>query len=175
MAIQAAVKAPAAAAQVTRDLVELTRDFTHAALLADVKEIARRCVLDWIAVTVAGSADPVSKLVLEHALAEGGKPVVTVVGSTSRVAPLQGALVNGTASHVLDYDDVNLSMNGHPSAAILPALLALAQTRSASGADVVTAFVAGYEAACRVGLLVAPGHYLRGFHADRKSVGEGKG
>ena len=165
MATQAAVKARTAQQHVTRDLVELTQGYESAALPADVKELARRCVLDWIAVTVAGSCDPVANLVLEHALEEGGRPAVTVVGRHARVAPLQGALVNGTASHVLDYDDVNLSMNGHPSAAVLPALLALAEARAASGAELVAAFVAGYETACRVGLLVAPGHYLRGFHA----------
>jgi 2-methylcitrate dehydratase PrpD len=66
---------------------------------------------------------------------------------------------------VLDYDDVNMSMNGHPSAAILPGLLAVAEVRGANGAELIAAFLAGYEMACRVGLLVAPGHYARGYHA----------
>jgi 2-methylcitrate dehydratase PrpD len=66
----------------------------------------------------------------------------------------------------LDFDDVNLAMPGHPSVAILPALLALAEERGSSGADVLTAFVAGYELQCRIGRVVAPGHYDGlGFHA----------
>ena len=88
-----------------------------------------------------------------------------MIGHAVRVTTTQAALVNGASSHVLDYDDVNLSMNGHPSAAVLPGLLALAEARDASGSDMIAAFVAGYEIACRVGLLVAPGHYRRGYHA----------
>jgi 2-methylcitrate dehydratase PrpD len=61
---------------------------------------------------------------------------------------------------------VNLAMPGHPSVAILPALLALAEERGSSGAAVLTAFVAGYELQCRVGRIIAPGHYdVLGFHA----------
>ena len=76
------------------------------------------------------------------------------------------AIVNGAASHALDFDDVNLAMPGHPSVAILPALLALAEERGSSGADVLTAFVAGYELQCRIGRTIAPGHYDGlGFHA----------
>jgi 2-methylcitrate dehydratase PrpD len=57
-------------------------------------------------------------------------------------------------------------MPGHPSVAILPALLALAEERGSSGADVLTAFVAGYELQCRVGRVISPGHYdVLGFHA----------
>jgi 2-methylcitrate dehydratase PrpD len=73
--------------------------------------------------------------------------------------------VHGAAGHALDYDDVNLAMPGHPSVAILPALLALAEQRKSSGRDVVAAFVAGYETACRIGSALRPGHYNLGFHA----------
>jgi 2-methylcitrate dehydratase PrpD len=74
--------------------------------------------------------------------------------------------VNGASSPVLDFDDVNLAIPGHPSVAILPALLALAEERGSSGAEILTAFVAGYELQCRVGRTIAPGHYDGlGFHA----------
>ena len=75
------------------------------------------------------------------------------------------ALVNGCAAHALDFDDVNLNISGHPSAVIAPALLALADVRESSGAELLMAFLAGYEFACRVGVLVEPGHYTRGYHA----------
>ena len=67
--------------------------------------------------------------------------------------------------HALDYDDVNLAMPGHPSVAILPGLLALAEERQSTGREVIAAFVAGYETACRIGMAMRPGHYDRGFHA----------
>ena len=73
--------------------------------------------------------------------------------------------MNGAASHALDYDDVHLAMSGHPSVPIWPALLALAEWRGGSGRDVLTAFAAGYEMECRIGMLVMPGHYSTGFHS----------
>jgi 2-methylcitrate dehydratase PrpD len=151
--------------ELTLKLIEHTRDAVAAELPADVRELARQCVLDWIGVALGGSDDHLPRILLDEARAEGGQPVATIVGHAARVTASQAALINGASSHVLDYDDVNLSLNGHPSAAILPGLLALAESRGASGRQLVEAFVAGYELGCRVGLLVAPGHYARGFHA----------
>lgn len=149
----------------TLSLVELTQNIEWSGLPQDVRELAKQCVLDWIGVALAGSGDRLTRILLDESLSEGGKPAATIVGHAVRVTASQAALVNGASSHVLDYDDVNLSLNGHPSAAILPALLALAETRNARGQELMEAFVAGYELACRAGLLVAPGHYLRGYHA----------
>src|ERR1700682_2075335 len=56
-------------------------------------------------------------------------------------------------------------MPGHPSVAILPRLLALAELKGSSGREVITAFVAGYETACRIGAALQPGHYNLGFHS----------
>ncbi len=90
----------------------------------------------------------------------------TIMGHRGKLPVPSAAIVNGAASHALDFDDVNLAMPGHPSVAILPALLALAEERGSTGADVLTAFVAGYELQCRVGKTIAPGHYDGlGFHA----------
>ncbi len=97
---------------------------------------------------------------------QGGREVATVLRPCRTLPAASAALVNGAASHALDFDDVNLAMPGHPSVAILPALLALAEERASSGADVLTAFVAGYELQCRIGRTIAPGHYDGlGFHA----------
>jgi 2-methylcitrate dehydratase PrpD len=164
MAPQTATVEAREATSLTTQLVERTRAIEYARLPADVRELARQCVLDWIGVALAGSGDALPRLLIDDALADGGKPVASLVGHSARVAPLQAALINGAASHVLDYDDVNLSLTGHPSAAILPGLLALAEASSAQGSELIAAFIAGYEMACRVGLLVQPGHYARGYH-----------
>ena len=148
----------------TQRLVERARDIDYAGIPADVRGIARLCVLDWIGVTLAASSDALPRLLISEAIADGGKPLATIVGHPLRVAPLQAALINGTASHVLDFDDGNPTVIVHGSASILPGLLALAEATCATGADVVAAFVAGYETGCRVALLVQPGHYARGYH-----------
>jgi 2-methylcitrate dehydratase PrpD len=95
----------------------------------------------------------------------GGNPQASLIGHAARLPMLSAALVNGAIGHALDYDDVNLAMPGHPSVAILPGLIALAEQRKSSGHDVIAAFVAGYETACHIGSAMRPGHYDRGFHA----------
>src|SRR5258708_10989114 len=95
----------------------------------------------------------------------GGAPQSGIIGHEARLPALSAALVSGAEAHDLDYDDVNMAMPGDPSVAILPGLLALAELTGASGRDVITAFVAGYETACRIGIALQPGHYNLGFHS----------
>src|SRR6266478_2320864 len=104
-------------------------------------------------------------LLLDEMAEAGGAPQASIIGHETRLPALSAALVNGAAGHALDYDDVNMAMPGHPSVAILPGLLALAEIQRSSGREVITAFVAGYETACRIGLALQPGHYNLGFHS----------
>lgn len=133
---------------------------------ADIRMWARQCVLDYIGCAVAGSSDELVEILLAEMWEQGGKPNCTVIGHEELLPAASAAIVNGAASHALDFDDVNLAMPGHPSVAILPALLALAEEQNATGAEILAAFVAGYELQCRIGRTIAPGHYDKlGFHA----------
>ncbi|HYC46276.1 MAG TPA: MmgE/PrpD family protein [Burkholderiales bacterium] len=118
-------------------------------------------VLDTVGVTLAGSADPSATLVA-RVISSGGPSLV--LGTGNRVGPLDAALVNGTASHALDFDDCNNTLGGHPSAPILPALFALADQTGASGRDFITAYVAGFETECKISLGVNFYQYTRGWH-----------
>ena len=129
------------------------------------RELVRQCVLDYLGVAVAGASDGLVRLLLDEMNEAGGAPKASVIGHELRLPALSAALVNGAAAHALDYDDVNMAMPGHPSVAILPALLALAELRHSSGHVVATAFVAGYETTCRIGAALQPGHYNLGFHS----------
>jgi len=129
------------------------------------RELVRQCVLDYLGVAVAGASDGSVRLLLDEMNEAGGAPKASVIGHELRLPALSAALVNGAAAHALDYDDVNMAMPGHPSVAILPALLALAELRHSSGHAVATAFVAGYETTCRIGAALQPGHYNLGFHS----------
>lgn len=149
----------------TAQLADAVRGITYAALPDDVRFLARQCVLDWLGVTLAGADEPLTAILREEALSDGGREVATLLGSGERVTPRQAALVNGAASHALDFDDVHTGMSGHPSVPLLPAILALAEEMDASGQDVISAFVAGFEAECLLGAAVNPGHYAAGFHA----------
>jgi 2-methylcitrate dehydratase PrpD len=77
---------------------------------------------------------------------------------------LDAALINGTASHALDFDDCNNTIGGHPSAPILPALFALADEIGASGRDFLAAYVTGFEAECKISMGVNFYQYTRGWH-----------
>jgi len=133
----------------------------------DVTETARTwaqdCLLDWSAVTVAGASEPLSRILVDELSADTGP--CTVVGSQRRANARDGALINGAISHALDFDDVNSRMHGHPSVVIAPAVLALSEATGASGAQALTAFVAGYEVASALGAMLGDAHYNHGFHA----------
>ncbi len=164
MTAAAPARPDAEAAPVTAALARRAASLRFADLPEHIRTLARQCLLDWLAVTLAGSREDLSAILLAEAEAQGGKPVASLIGHAVKAPTQQAALVNGAASHALDYDDVNMIMGGHPSVPILPAILALAEARGASGAALLAAFVAGYETLCRVGALVSPGHYARGFH-----------
>jgi 2-methylcitrate dehydratase PrpD len=129
------------------------------------RALARQCILDYFGVAIAGADDPLVGILLDEMVEAGGVPQAGVIGHRARLPALSAALVNGAAAHALDYDDVNMAMPGHPSVAILPGLLALGEFKEASGRDVIAAFVAGYETACRIGIALQPGHYNLGFHS----------
>src|SRR5437764_8850134 len=156
---------PAVATKLTRTLAAQASAVTYDALPEPVRELARQCVLDYYGVALAGADDPLATILLDELAEAGGAAQASVIGHQTKLPALSAALVNGAIGHALDYDDVNLGMPGHPSVAILPGLIALAEQRRASGKDVVAAFVAGYETACRIGMALRPGHYDRGFHA----------
>ncbi|HEX3952205.1 MAG TPA: MmgE/PrpD family protein [Stellaceae bacterium] len=149
----------------TQALAKRAGAMTYDALPEPVREVARQCILDYYAVALAGADDPLVKILLDEMVENGGAEQAAVIGYSNRLPILSAALVNGGASHALDYDDVNLAMPGHPTVAILPALLALAEYKNSSGREVIAAFVAGYETQCRIGMTMRPGHYGRGFHA----------
>jgi 2-methylcitrate dehydratase PrpD len=159
------LRRPDVAQGVTQALAHRIATLRYEDLPADVVAIAKHCVLDWVAVAVQGAREPLVTILAEQVAAEGGSDCATLIGRDWRASPRQAALVNGAASHALDYDDINIRMMGHPTTAVLPAALALGESRSAGGRDLIAAFVAGYETECEIGEIVSPSHYARGFHA----------
>ncbi len=152
-------------ADLTRALAQQATNLRYEELPEPVRELARQCVLDYLGCTVAGAGDQLVGMLLDEMSEAGGAAQASVIGHRMRLPVLAATLVNGAAGHALDYDDVNLAMPGHPSVAILPGLLALAELKGSSGREVITAFVAGYETACRIGVALQPGHYALGFHS----------
>ena len=147
----------------TSKLARHSVGYRDARLDAPAITVAKQCILDWFGVALAGLEEPVARI-LRDEIAANSRGRSSIIGSTLTCAPADAALVNGATSHALDYDDVH-PLVGHPTAAILPAALAVGQAEGRTGMEVLRAFVAGYEVATFVGSLVMPSHYARGFHS----------
>ncbi len=133
-------------------------------LPAAVVAQAKRCMLDCLGVALRGGEEPLAKA--QAALLERAAPrgPATVWASPRRTGILEAALVNGTLSHALDFDDTYQPVPIHPSAPLVPALFALAETMACTGKDVLAAFAVGCEASIRIGLALGRSHIERGWH-----------
>ncbi|MEM7376425.1 MAG: MmgE/PrpD family protein [Pseudomonadota bacterium] len=129
-----------------------------------MRRITLLSLYDWCVVSHAGRAEPVAAAVRAYATQNGGTPESTAVGSTLAVPATAAALVNGTVSHALDYDDTHFDYIGHPSVAVIPAALAVAEATHASDDALLESLVVGLETATRVGRWLGRGHYAAGFH-----------
>ena len=136
---------------------------TNATPPAGARVRARAALVDTVGVTLAGAIEPASRIVQRAILSPAGG-ACTVVGVRARASAEQAALANGTAAHALDYDDMCFVSMAHPSAPLVPALLAAAELTGASGARLLDAYVIGFEIETRFGRVMNPRHYQRGWH-----------
>jgi 2-methylcitrate dehydratase PrpD len=124
---------------------------------------ATNAFIDTAACLLAGADDPAPRKVRDAAAGWGAGTCV-IAGTPHRMAAPWAALVNGTAAHALDYDDVLEIGNAHVSAALVPALLALGEERRANGAACIDAFIVGVEVLARLGEAMNMTHYFKGWH-----------
>jgi len=127
-------------------------------LPADVIDHARRAVTDWLGSALAGSIEKPARLAQRVAAGFGASSEATVFSAGRASAPV-AAFANGVASHILELDDIHRGSTVHAAAPIIPAALAVAEREHAGGRAFLTAVVAGYEAAFRIGEAVNPSHY----------------
>jgi 2-methylcitrate dehydratase PrpD len=139
------------------------QDIPHA-----VRERAKILTLDFLGSAIRARREAESTpalLKMLQALALDGEGKATVFGDSKRWTPAVAALLNGALGHSLDFDDTHADSSLHPSAPVVPAAFAVGELVGASGRDVLTAIVAGYEVCCRLGNALDPtSHYARGFH-----------
>src|SRR6201994_1952298 len=125
----------------TQSLGRFVADLSPNRLPEEAARVARMGFIDTIGPIVPGRNED-SVRILTGTLAPGDGPATLTFGDRKAPAP-EAAWINGTAAHVLDYDDV--ALRGHPSTVLVPAILAEAEHLGASGSDMITAYVAGYE------------------------------
>jgi len=131
---------------------------------ASARRYATLSLFDWIMCGRAGAQQDLSKIIRKYILEDAGRKSATVFGSKSKIPSRAAALVNGTISHALDYDDTHFAHIGHTSVGIYPAALAVGEEVKARASAIRDAYLLGAEAACRIGMVLGRGHYQKGFH-----------
>jgi 2-methylcitrate dehydratase PrpD len=143
---------------VVEQFAQFAVDYRSRGIASQELHHAKRAVIDWYAALLPGSVvAPVT--LLERALSEeighGGARLALGTPATTRAA----ALINGTASHTVEVDDIFREAIYHPGAPTIAAALAVAQARGASGEAFLRAVIVGYEISTRIGAAMGRAHY----------------
>jgi 2-methylcitrate dehydratase PrpD len=158
-------------------LTQYVADFTLGLQFRDIPEtvrgIAIEHILDGYGLALSGNDEEGHAILRRHIQLVSCAPEVVIFGTPLRSSAENAALVNALAMHAMDYDDTQLSTNPqsvyglltHPTTPVLGATSAVAEVIGASGQDLLTAYVAGVEVACRTSDASNPRHYQKGFHS----------
>lgn len=132
---------------------------------SSVIDLVKRAFLDTISVSLSGAQLDSARIVAQ--LSAGGAGEASVIGQRRKAGVIDAALINGTSAHAELFDDNSEPMIAHPSAPLVSALLPLAQARRKSGADVLLAYVVGFEVGVTLGRQLNPQLYQVGWHVTR--------
>jgi 2-methylcitrate dehydratase PrpD len=140
-------------------------DFTF-----ELDQLGKKSILDAIGVSLSGSISEPCKVLNQYIQSLNCSGESTIFGTSIKVSPRFAALANGTAMHADDYDDTLQAQTGrfqgvHPTAPVLSALLAYADTKQITGRQLLTAYQVGVEVACKLFDATHINHILHGFHA----------
>ncbi len=144
---------------IEQELAKFARELSYDMLPKEVIQQARICLLDLVGTACAGAMALPGHVVTDIIEAAGGNPQAVLIGRKEKVPALNAALGNGLYAHSLELDDLHRSSILRPGSPIIPAALAAAEKVGASGKDLITAIVAGYEVGIRIAEAMTPSHY----------------
>jgi 2-methylcitrate dehydratase PrpD len=144
-------------------LAALGRFVVEAQPTAAARHAAARAFLDTAGVILAGVPEDACRIV-RSVIADESSGASVVLGTGSLAPPSLAAFANGTAAHALDFDDMCFVSLAHPSAPLVPACLAAAESAGASGRPALDAYIVAFEIEARLGRVMNPRHYERGWH-----------
>jgi len=125
---------------------------------------AKRSLINFFAVTLAGCRSSPIEIALGLLGQFSGVRQASVIGRRERLDAASTAFINAACANVDDFCDTHLATVIHPTAPVAAALLAFAELRPVSGADLLLALILGNEVQARIGLAISPSHYNRGWH-----------
>jgi len=143
---------------ITKKLAEFVSGLDFEEIPGEAVTSAKGGILDCIGVGLYGSTHSNSKRILSFVKSIGGTPQASVLGSGIKTSSPMAALANGYMAHVTDWDDTMTSMRAHPSATILPAVLALGEILNVSGDKILEGYIVGVEVAAKIGRGINPEH-----------------
>ncbi|MFQ5935681.1 MAG: MmgE/PrpD family protein [Acidiferrobacterales bacterium] len=129
------------------------------ALPAEVMHATKRCVIDWFAATIPGGILPPATLLMASLKEEVDRGDAMLVPSGRRATARTAALINGSAAHTVEFDDIYRDAAYHPGAPVIAAALAAGQSQHVPGDRFLRSVIAGYEISTRIGVAVIPAHY----------------
>jgi 2-methylcitrate dehydratase PrpD len=140
---------------ITKELAKYAVETGFADHPADAVDLAKTFILDNLGCMIGGAQTALGRSMIDTVGQMGGAKQASVVGTSMTVPTIQAALINGTTANALDFDET-LEGLGHPSSSVIPAALALGESKSVSGRDLITAILVGYDVGNRVGRAIQP-------------------
>ena len=157
----------------TQSVARFVRSTELDGIPEEVISLAKKSILDGVGLAIAGSVAKSGEYVRTYLETVMGDGEATVIG-WNRKAPVRfAAFANGVGIHADDYDDTQLAVAKdrvyglltHPTAPCLPAAFAEAEIQSATGAELLVAYLTGVEVECKISEAISPRHYQHGFHS----------
>jgi 2-methylcitrate dehydratase PrpD len=149
---------------VTQTLANYVVTAEFDAIPSDIRAKAITAMVNWIGCAVGGSGHETLDVAWTALGPFAGAPQASILGRDIKTDVLTAAFMNGTTSHVDDFDDTHLKTAIHPSGPVLGAILALAEHQTVTGPDFLHAMILGIETECRIGNAIHPEHYDIGWH-----------
>ena len=152
----------------TEKVAQFIAETGYESIPKEAVHIAKNAMVDWVGVTMAGSNEPVTKIISEQVRQMKAVDEAGVICKAFQTSADLAAWVNATTSHSLDYDDTfanEAGFNFHPTVAILPAVLALGEKIEASGREVLASYIVGIEVEYRIGAAIGPNASEMGWHS----------
>ncbi len=164
MARNTQVAADTAAPPVTATLAKFAATHPSKGWSDAVEHEAHRTFYNWLGCAIGAAHHEAGLAAIAACQLMESAPQASVLGRRDKLDMGSAALVNGITSHTFDFDDTHLKTIIHPAGPVASAVLALAEQQGASGRQVLDALVLGIDVACRVGNVMYPDHYDRGWH-----------
>jgi 2-methylcitrate dehydratase PrpD len=149
----------------TEKIARFIIETSNSEIPPEAMQTAMAGIADCIGVTLAALNEPLSRKIVEFVREMGGTSETGVIGAGFKTSSYFAALANGAAAHALDYDDMHRMWLGHPSVALVPAVLAVAQKLGSSGRETLEAYIIGFETGSYLGTAAGAAHYQQGWHS----------